>query len=143
MGGYFTLTPRVGFLTDVDTESGTTTSIAQLSIAELRAKAHIDGVLGKTFSTDQADAVSGTPVLIMEIAEMLAAAKVRKKFFAGNPDGLTAAQKIEDDAHEMLTKIRGGITGIQLRNGAWDPQYPGANNRTQGRGGGSFIVVCG
>ena len=141
MAGYFTLAPRAGYLLDVNTDPGTTSSALDFTRAELRAKAHIDGILGKSWSTDQTDTVSGTPEKIMEIAEMLAAARVRKQFFAGNPDGIKAAQLIEDDADKLLVQIRGQLVGIQLRNGAWDSKYPGANNRTQGKGGGSFRVV--
>ncbi len=143
MASYCKLESGKGFLKTVDFGAGETITPAEVVKSEEWALEQVDAVLGKRWSTDIDDDVAGTPKLIREIAEQLAASRVLKRSHAGNLDRLDAAQALEDDAMKELLAVRAGKKGIKLRNGSWDPKYPGSNNKEEGRPGGGLRILCG
>lgn len=107
------------------------------------AREEIDGTLGKRWSTDLDDDTAGTPRQIERIAEKLAAGEAIRKSQLGDLDVADAASDLIEEARADLRRLLSGAVGLKLRNGAWDPKYPGSNNSEEGRSRSRLRFICG
>jgi len=142
MARYCKLEAGKSFLRHITVEPDGTVLPSDLSKAEGWALEQIDAVLQKRWSTDLDDDSAGTPLLIQQIAEQLAACYVLRIAGAGDLDRLDAADKIEKIALRDIARIKSGDLAIKLRDDSWDVTYKGSRNREEGCTGGGLSVIC-
>lgn len=128
MAGYYTLRSGKGKLKGYTIEAGGAIEPDDATAAEEAARETIDELLGKRWSTDPAE----TPLTIRRLAHWLAAARLLQDAHASNTDPHSIAEKLEQKVLRELAKIRRNRQGIKLRDGSWDPKYPGSNNVEEG-----------
>lgn len=94
----------------------------EITSCEEYADALIEGMLGKSWSTDN------VPKLVEHIADLLGSAKAYTMLLCGQqPQESEYAEILRKEAIELMDKIINGEIGLKLPDGSWDSDLPGKN----------------